>query len=166
MILGFNLFGKENFTMNVKILRGTIVNGKPAFPDDTIEVDTATGQMLVRSGKAALVDKADLEAAEADKTAAFARGPNDLMGNNDPRVTAGGTQETPTPLNNVAPPGTLAGGHVEVKSTGTLTGAMGESESGKFDDDFDDSLNDPLGLNPKGGLTTKSANPIERAETR
>lgn len=45
--------------MKVKILRGTIVNGKPAFPDEVIEVNAATGQMLVRSGKAALVDKAE-----------------------------------------------------------------------------------------------------------
>lgn len=44
--------------MNIKILRGTIVNGKPAFPNDVIEVNAATGAMLVRSGKAALIDKA------------------------------------------------------------------------------------------------------------
>lgn len=97
--------------MKVKILRGTIVNGKPAFPDEVIEVNAATGKMLVRSGKAALVE------------------------------------ETLTPLNNVAP---------------NTSGAMGESETEKVETDS----NDPLGLNPTGGLNTKSAKPITRAEKR
>ena len=94
--------------MKVKILRGTIVNGKPTFPDEVIEVNTATGKMLVRSGKAALVE------------------------------------EILTPLNNVAPD----------------AGAMGESETEEVETD----LNDPL--YPKGGLSTKSAKPITRAEKR
>lgn len=160
--------------MNVKILRGTIVDGKPALPGDIVNVNVATGAMLVRSHKAELVDSEDKQAAENVKNQQFARNPNDLMGNDDPRVTPGGAQETPTELKDVTPPGTTEGGtpgKVEISATGSLTDAVKESSpldpaSTNLDDDFDDNLNDPLGLHPTGGLTTKSAKPIMRAEKR